>query len=610
MKNQSAILKLTGGLFIFVLTLVIYHQAFFNGFVSDDGFQILANPWIKDLRFLPGIFGHSLSGFSAHSFQKATYRPMMYAAFTLEHSIFGLNPIGWHAVNILVHALNGVLVFFITLELLRSFTEQGAGAVAVEKVSISTWLSALVAAALFISHPAGSEPVSWVSALPELSFTLLVLAAFYIHIYPHKGRGHAGFTQNLPGPILFFIALLFKETAIVLPLILFIYEMLAKRVGAAREVKQKLFFVYGAYCVALAVYIILRVLALGHLTPGSNVNAYLGAGGLLLNAFSGFYKGMVMLLWPMWIYPFQIFKGLTSPFEARSVIAILFTLCFFSLIFILRKKLHPLVLLALAIMVLPILPALYTPVMSRFDFAPRYIYLSSAGYGLFLAFIVRWLFRKGPLRGRFYLGAIATVLSWVMIILCSFMSAGKTLDWRDNMNLARASLRGSADNYYALFQIGNAEQGRGRYNEAKRRYARAVEIIEGQGHKDLQTLRDSLLGLAAGALQLGQMEEARGVYEKLLGLWPGNATALYQLGYIYQGQGGYEKAIFYYGKAFTAFKDPSDKRDTLVNIGNCYARLTRYESAMESYREALIMIPGDPLVRRNMEALKGLMERR
>jgi len=606
-KNQGAILKITGVVFITFLTVVIYHHAFFNGFVSDDGFQILANPWIKDIKFIPGIFGHSLSGFSAVSLQKATYRPMMYAAFTIEHSLFGLNPIGWHAVNILVHALNGVLVFLITLKLLRSFTERSEPK---GRVSISTWLSAIVAAALFISHPAGSEPVSWVSALPELSFTFLVLAAFYIHIRESQRAAKPAIARYAVGPILFFIALLFKETAIVLPLILFIHDILARRDGAAKRGNQRFFFVYGAYSFALAAYIGLRFLALGHLGSGTNLNAYLGPGGLFLNAVAGFYKAFILIYWPMWVYPFQIFKPIGSPFELGALIPIIFTSALISAIFILRKKLHPLVLLAIAIMVLPIIPALYTPVMSRFDFAPRYIYLSTAGYGIFLAFIVRWLFRKGPLRGRFYLGGLAVVLSWLMITVCAFMSAGNSLDWSDNMSLAQAALRGSSDNYYALYQIGNAEQGRGRYNEAQRRYTRAIGIIEGQEHKDLQTLRDSLLRFAVGALQLGQTEKAIGVYEKILGLWPDNATALYQLGYIYQGQGGYEKAIFYYGKAFTAFKDPKDKRDTLINMGNCYARLTSYEEAYGLYGKALEIDPANSLVRRNMETIKGLMEAR
>lgn len=610
MKNRDAILKLTGGVLIIALTVVIYHHAFFNGFVSDDGFQILQNPWIKDIRFIPGIFGHSLSSFSTVSLQQATYRPMMYTAFTVEYAIFGLNPIGWHAVNIFVHALNGLLVFFITFALLRSFTEQGEG----ERGSISTWLSAIVAAALFISHPISSEPVSWVSALPELSFTFLVLTAFYLHIQDRRGDARGSIIGYAPGPTLFFIALLFKETAIVLPFILFIYDILAKRGGVTQgKVRDKAFLVYGAYALAFALYMALRLTALGHIgSGGSNINAYLGLGGLFLNVFGGFYKGMVLLFFPMGggMYPFQLFHALSSPLEPRAIVALIFTAGFFSALFFLRKKLHALVLLALAIMVLPILPALYTPVISRFAFAPRYLYLSSVGYAIFLAFIIRWLFRKGPLRGRYYLGGIATALSWVLIIFCSIVSAHKSLDWSDNLSLARASLRGSADNYYALYQIGNAEQGRGAYGEAKRSYGQAIAIIKGQEQKDLPTLRDSLIGLGGAELALGRVDEAIGVYGKTLGLWPENATANYQLGYIYQGRGECGKALIYYGRALKGFKAAAGKRDTLLNMGNCYARLTEYERALGAYGKALEISPADSLVRRNMETVKRRMEGR
>jgi len=615
-KNKETILKIGGGVLIIALAVVIYHHAFFNGFVSDDGFQILQNPWIKDYRFLPGIFGHSLSGFSAHSLQKSTYRPMMYAAFTIEHSLFGLNPMGWHLVNIFAHGANGVLVFLLTLRLLRSFTERGEGHEQGHAgIRLSTWLSSFIAAALFISHPAGSEPVSWVSALPELSFTFLTLLVFYLHIHGEKegvvsGRKKTALCGYAAGPILFFLALLFKETAIVIPFILFIYDNLAKRVQLSKGGGTNYKKIYGGYALAFAAYMVLRTLALGHMGTGSSVNAYLGAGGLLLNAVAGFYRAMVMLFLPMGVYPFQIFHALSSPFEARAVASIIFTTVFVVILFFVRKKIHPLVLLALAIMVLPVLPALYSPVMTRFAIAPRYIYLSTAGYGILLAFIIRWLFRRGPLRGRFYLGGLATALSLVLIILCSVVSANKSLDWRDNLGLARAALRGSADNYYALYQIGNAERGRGRYNEAAKRYGQAIEIIMGKEHKDLQTLRDSLLRLGGTALALERGDEAIGAYERLLMLWPRNATANYQLGYIYQGRGDCEKALPYYAKAFSAFKRSVDKKDTLINMGNCYAKTARYGKAYEAYGKALEISPGDRAARRNIEALQRLMDGR
>ncbi len=618
MKNQRYIYGLAGGAIITALAVIIYHNALFNGFVSDDGFQILQNPWIKDLRFIPGIFGHSLSGFSAHSFQQATYRPLMYTAFTIEHLFFGLNPVGWHLVNILVHGANGVLVFLISISLLRYFGAGGKAARGKEDVQkpftpLVIWLTALTAGALFVSHPAGSEPVSWVSALPELSFTFLILLAFYLHVSSDKRGGESGetgvsFAGLVLGPVLFFMALLFKETAVVLPVLLFSYDIISRRgKGIGAVINKRAVLIYSGYPLAFAAYMVLRILALGHLTPDTNLNAYLGGGGLLLNAAAGFYKAAGMLFWPIGIYPFQIFKALGSPFEAQAILILSFTAVFFIVLFFLRKKLHTIVLMAIVIMVLPVLPALYTPVITRFDFAPRYVYLSSAGYALFTAFVLRWLFYAGPLRGTLSFKGAAAVLSWALIILCAFASAGKSRDWESNLTLARAALRGSADNYFALYQIGNAEAERGAYSEAIKEYKEAIGIIERQEHPDMQTMRHSLAGLGGAYAALGRVDDATGAYERLLRFYPDNAAVNYQLGYIYQERGGCEKALYYYGRAFVNFTSAKDKKDTLLNMGNCYARLTLYTRALESYREALGIAPGDGAVIKNMETVKRLI---
>ncbi|MFQ5480195.1 MAG: tetratricopeptide repeat protein [Thermodesulfobacteriota bacterium] len=613
MKNQEAILKIAGGAIIAALTVIIYHNALYYGFVSDDGFQILENPWIKDIRFIPGIFGHSLSGFSAHSFQQATYRPLMYAAFTVEYLFFGLNPMGWHLVNILVHGANGVLVFLISTRLLSSFGEGGGEAEEGGMAPIAIWLTALTTGVLFVSHPAGSEPLSWVSALPELAFAFLILLAFFLYIAPDKGGkepgdGRVAIAGFVPGPLLFFLALLFKETAVVLPLLCFGYDLISRRgKGIGAVVNKRALLIYGFYVLAFAAYMVLRILALGHLTPDNSINAYLGGGGLLLNAAAGFYKAACMLFWPFSIYPFQIFKGLASPFEAAAIPALSFTAAFFIALFFLRKRLHSVVLIAILVMVLPVLPALYTPVITRFDFAPRYVYLSTAGYAIFIAFVLRWFFHAGPLGERIKARGLSLLLSWALIIMCAFIGAGKSRDWSDNLTLSRAALRGSEDNYFALYQIGNSEAGRGRHSEAVKSYKEAIGIIERQEHQDLQTLRNALLGLGSAYVSLDRIDEAMGVYETTTRLWPGNAAANYQLAYLYQGRGGCEKALYYYGRAFRNFTRSQDKKDTLLNMGNCYARLTLYSRALESYAEALGLAPGDAIVIQNMEAVRRRM---
>jgi len=601
-KNQRLIYAFSGGAALLFLALIVYHNAFWGGFVSDDGFQILENPWIKDPSFLPGIFSHSLSGFSAQRFQQATYRPMMYTAFTVEYALFGLNPPGWHVVNVLLHSANGVLVFLIFTRLLAVFSLERPGK------AFSAWPAAMTAGALFVSHPSASEAVSWVSALPELAFTFLVLLALYIHLRPVHGHKETAPQRTtpasyVPGPALFFIALLFKETAIVLPVLILIFDVLTKK-----AVKKRVVTLYAAYGAAFAVYMVLRVHALGALTPSSNINAFLGRGGLVLNAFSGFYKALVLLFVPVRGYPFQVFDALSSPLEARALVSVFSAAAFIVTLYVLiKKRAHPIVLLSVAVMVLPVLPALYTPVITRFDFAPRYVYLPTAGYGVLLAFIIRWLFRRGPLGGRVNLGLLVMALPWVFIISCSFSSMARTRYWHDNLSLARAGLLGSNDNYYAHYQIGNAEQKRAQYPDAAHHYRQAIGLIDAREHRDAQTLRDALLGLGGAALAMGRAEEALLAYGRVIELVPDNAAANYQMGYIYQGLGKCERALLYYSTAERLFRRSADRRDTLLNMGNCLARLGRYKEAQGAYTSALALAPGDPQVRRNLATLRRMM---
>ncbi len=620
MKNQRLIYALSGGALLMGLALLIYYGAFSGGFVSDDGFQILENPWIKDPTHLGGIFTHSLSGFTDYRFQKATYRPLMYVAFTIEYALFGLNATPWHVVNVLVHGANGVLVFLIFSRLLGVFGPLNAG-----QGGRGSWTAAVTAGALFVSHPAASEPVSWISALPELGFTFSVLLAFYLHTGAgaRQGRGQAtAVSQHMQagqqagpagsrvpffalGPVFFFFGLLFKETAVVLPVLVLVFDLFS-----GRAFRKKSLMLYAGYGAAFFLYMALRINALGGLLPSSNLNAQLGTGGLVLNAFYGFFKAMVLLFWPVRAYPFQIFSPLGSPLEPAALASFFIAAAFIVLLAVLFiKRANALVFVALAIMVLPLLPALYTPVITRFDFAPRYVYLSSAGFAMLVVFAIRWFFvrcvrlrRPGP-------EAAAFLVSWVLIVFCAFSSAARTRYWHDNMSLARAALRGSADNYYAHYQIGVAEQGRGNHEEATRHFRAAIELLETKFRQDRQTLRDALLRLAASELALGRDDEALTAYSRVLAFLPANATANYQTAYIYQGRGDCKRALYYYAAALRTFRRPADRKDTLLNMGNCFARLGQYEEAYGAYAAALEAVPGDPLVRRNMAALERMAAR-
>lgn len=590
-------------IFLAALVSTVYLNTLSNGFVSDDGFQILFNPWIKGPGHLGEIFSGYSGEYSGRALQRSTYRPLIYVVFMAEYALFGLAPRGWHAVNILFHLLNTILVFFTASFLIQTLHSNK------QEDRFTPTLTALIAAALFATHPANSETVSWVSAIPELCFTFLGLLSFYTHIRSGESERGSGKGPEGPGPLrysipaaLFFLALLFKETAAALLPLLFVYDILRDKKTTIKGLKR--YLPYGA---AFAAYTVIRIAVLGHLTPVTKVNYYLSTQQFFLNGAAGFIKALRMLVFPVNDYPFQIFKPLLSILDPWALVSVPMTAVIIIALFLLRKKVSPVYILSAAIIVLPVLPALYAPAVSRFAFAQRYLYFSSVGYAVFVALLFKRLSTvRGPGNSpALRLGALS--LSALMILLCSYGTAKANLYWRDNLTLARSALKGSPDNYFALFQIGNELSSKKIYGEAIGAYKGSIAILQGMRYPERAILRDAGLGLADVYFSAGMTEDALKEYSSLVKAYPQNPTVRYRLGYIYQQKGLCTEALTYYASAIVYFKEPSNITDSLINMGNCLIKEKRYEEARSSYLKALIVTPGDPLAKKNLRILENFL---
>ena len=90
------------GLALVLVTLVAYVPALGAGFIWDDDKYLTENPELADLAGLARIWvpGHT-----------PQYYPAVFTTFWLEEKLFGLAPAGYHAVNVLLHAANALLVW-------------------------------------------------------------------------------------------------------------------------------------------------------------------------------------------------------------------------------------------------------------------------------------------------------------------------------------------------------------------------------------------------------------------------------------------------------------------------------------------------------------------
>ena len=111
--KQLSSSKYTAIAIILIISIGVYLNALSNEFVYDDKFQVLNNPWIKNIRYIPEIFLTNVWAFVGEENLSNYYRPLMHIIYMINYHIFGFKPWGFHLTNILLHGGVSVLLFLL-----------------------------------------------------------------------------------------------------------------------------------------------------------------------------------------------------------------------------------------------------------------------------------------------------------------------------------------------------------------------------------------------------------------------------------------------------------------------------------------------------------------
>ena len=103
MNKWVVALIITGGL--------VFLNSLGNGFVWDDEVQIVGNPAIRSLLNFGQAFGGGTFDTGGAGLAKGFYRPMVTIYYMLVYKVFGLNAFGYHFFQIILHLINGILIF-------------------------------------------------------------------------------------------------------------------------------------------------------------------------------------------------------------------------------------------------------------------------------------------------------------------------------------------------------------------------------------------------------------------------------------------------------------------------------------------------------------------
>ncbi len=490
------------------LALLAYANTLSNGFAFDDVTLIEQNPQVTELRW-----GEMLG--------RSGYRPFRTFTYALNYWLGGLDPFGYHLVNLLLHGANAALVYLLLSKLSRSRRAAFAGAL------------------LFALHPVQTAAVAYVSGRKDLLAAFFVLLGFlaYLSYRSSRGKIHLGASLGCFG-----LAVLSKEVAVVFPALLLLAEAhlreRARRAegrprrglgGALWGSLRAMPWLYGGFGVvaALAVFYALRVVG------ASRMEGYWG-GDPLSNLGTSFklfvhYLRMVAVPYPLIAdYTGDVFavsKGLGEPATWLSALA---AAAFVGLaVWAFRRDSR------VTLGMLWFLTAL-SPVLQLVPFhelaADHFLYLPLVGPCL----LAGLGFQKVASQRRWSVPAWIGLAALALAALATTVSRNR--DWAGDETLWEATYRQAPGSYRANLNLGSYLYRRGEWDEAIRLTKRAIQL------KPEETLGYSNLGSfyrerGSQEIQLGRLDVAerfeamaRARFQQALRLNPNDVFSLSNLG--------------------------------------------------------------------------------
>ncbi len=499
------------------------------------------------------------------------YRPLFWLSLGLDASVWGLNPVGFHVTDLVLHWLNGVVLFFILRRLRFSH--------ALSLLTVVVWLGL----------PIHSEAVAWIAGRSYSLSTFFLLAALLCGQRYLSTRSGLAFGGYLLGAV---CALFSHEQGI---LLLPLLALLAAVERAERSRGAVLL-----YSGALGVDVF--YLAVAHRVGASVVHHF----GALSSMALYWVKYIWWVLFPLHMSIERSTDAPVAGWSLKAVAAFLAVGVVVGLVaFFVRSA--PSVRLGLAWLFVCLLPFSGVVVIYQ-GMAERFAYLASVGLALCLCSLCLSL---APNVRTVALAGLVVWAAWGAVRLQLRLS-----DWRDPARLYESSLKATPRSLKLHYNLGAFWEEDGRFGEALNNYQDALQIdsnyepaIAGEGNAYLQLnqpeqarqmferalllKRDDVKTINNYGLslqRLGRVNDAKLQYLRAIGLAPTDDTAYCSLAVLFFRAGASDVAEMLFKKAILV-----NQTDPLPysNLAEIYAKSGRVAMALPLYRKVLELDPGD-----------------
>lgn len=598
------------------IVLIAYYNSLSNGFVWDDNRQVVMNPDLRSGAPIAHLFTSDVWGFK-HSGQPAQtnyYRPLQMVTYRLTAAWFGFDPFSFHLLSMLFAIAGALAAFYVLL-----------------KLTPNTGL-AFAATALFALHPMHSEAVDWISALSELGCAAFFLLAFGLFLSarekPDTADRRSYFLFVSLSLVSFAAALFWKETAVVLPLLIAIYVLCTEK-SPVRDRLRSAAKLSVPYWGVLLAYIALRFRVLGFVTT-SQRNWTLTPVQAVITALTLVMRYWWKLIIPIPLNAYYVFSPVRSLASAQALGAILFFVILCAAVwFALRRS--ALAAFAAIWVFVTLLPVMNTYALGRNAFTERYLYLPALGVCLLMVLICHWALQRLDPQRRKPVSIAALVL---VLIAFTVEITYRNPDWKDNATLFRKTLISSPQAPFVHYMVAVTETDDP--SSAESHYEQAIALAQSETPPDRLDAAMSYEGLASSYADRGQFDQALGTMAKLrrldptypeidseegsilarAGRWqdaervlrdtlarqPDDENALNALGLVtWQNKRDLNQAAALFTRALAVHSLNDDFRASVLNnLGGVYGDLQQFSQAADEFKSAVAIAPNDPEYHTNL----------
>jgi len=578
-----------------LLTFIVYLPALSNEFVYwDDNRYIFENP---NIRSLDAVFFR----WAFLDFHISNWHPLTWISHAIDYALWGLNPLGHHLTNIVLHAINTALVVVLALKLLDVIRERSAQNGAASFLNDWTILIAAgTTGLLFGIHPVHVESVAWVSERKDLLCALFFLLSVIAYVkYARdqglgvRGQGAEGgnskaslkkvFTNRhfLLSLGFFILALMSKPMAVTLPVVLLILDWHPfGRIWSLRtawpSIVEKLPFII--------LSIVSSIITIAAQSAGKAFQTldFVPLSERALVAAKALVAYLGKMLLPLNLVPFYPYPREVSLFSFEYLSAIGLVIGVTAACVVLARK-RKLWLTAWGYYVVTLIPVLGIVQVGGQSMADRYAYLPSLGLFLIAGLGAGWIaaiVSTGE-KQRWIIKGLSVSVALLLAASLSYLTVRQIIVWRDSSSLWTFVIeKGSEKIPMAYVNRGAAFQKSGLLDKAVADYETAIDLDP--------TDDKAYISLGAVFEQMGRFDRAQEAVEKAIALNPSSHEAFRNRGVLLEKMGRLDEAIADYTRAIAL--QPS-YFEAYNNRGLTYAKTGRLEEAIADYSDSIAINP-------------------